>query len=50
MNTCMHTNAHTHTRTQLPQLFDFTPEEVRAAGDLMRKLQPVASSGAAAGR
>ena len=24
----------------LPPLFDFTPEEVRAAGDLMRKLVP----------
>jgi glycogen synthase kinase 3 beta len=37
----------------LPQLFDFTPEEVRAAGDLMRKLQPGLApedSGGAAGR
>ena len=50
IHTYKRTHAHTHTRTQLPQLFDFTPEEVRAAGDLMRKLQPVASSGAAAGR
>jgi len=32
----------------LPQLFDFTPEEVRAAGDLMRKLQPTAGGAPAA--
>ena len=38
----------------LPPLFDFTPEEIRAAGDLIRKLVPphaqaAAPVGAAAG-
>jgi len=58
MHACAHTlfdelrdpNTRLPNQRPLPQLFDFTPEEVRAAGDLMRKLQPVASSGAAAGR
>jgi len=31
----------------LPPLFDFSPEEIRAAGDLMHKLIPAHAQGAA---
>jgi hypothetical protein len=34
---------------KLPPLFDFTPEEMRAGGDLMSKLIPAHAAGAAGG-